>query len=142
MKASFKRVLYLPTLLVCCQLAYCMLGSILPANAQSADSLVKLKNANPQQRARMQSDLMKTRLALSDAQYKQVAALNLAYALKIEPILKSDDSKFSKYGRIKPLLEEKDEKLKTVFTKEQYDKYDAVKKEIMDKMREFNKYSN
>lgn len=119
-----------------------MLGSILPANAQSADSLVKLKNANPQQRARMQSDLMKTRLALSDAQYKQVAALNLAYALKIEPILKSDDSKFSKYGRIKPLLEEKDEKLKTVFTKEQYDKYDAVKKEIMDKMREFNKYSN
>lgn len=119
-----------------------MLGMVLTADAQYADSLAKLKASSPEQRAQMQDDLMKTRLMLSDAQYKQVCVINLQYALKVEPILKNNDSKFSKYGQVKPILEEKDEKLKTIFTKEQFERYDAVKKEMMEKIRAAYKDSN
>lgn len=102
---------------------------------QYADTLAKLKAAAPEQRAAMQTNLMQSKLQLNDAQLKQVAAINLSYARKIEPILRSDDSRFSKYRKIKPMLDEKDEKLKGVFTVDQFKKYQDIKKELMDQAR-------
>lgn len=105
-------------------------------NPAGKDNIQNLKNATPEQRAQMQNDKMKEKLALNDDQFKKVSALNLLYAQKIDPIIHNDDSRFSKYRKIKPLLEEKDEKLKAILTKDQYKQYESLKKEMMDKARE------
>ncbi|HWK04313.1 MAG TPA: hypothetical protein VNS58_11810 [Puia sp.] len=123
-------------------LLFCISALTFGAKAQKpsyADTLAKLKTAPPAQRAQIQTDLMKSKLMLNDAQYKQVSAINLEYAKKIEPILRSDDNQFSKYGQISPLLEEKDGKLKPILTAEQFKKYEEVKKEMMAQAREANK---
>jgi hypothetical protein len=106
-------------------------------NAQSGDTLARLKNGTPEERARIQNEMMKSKLALNDTQYKQVADINLKYAQKIAPIMKSDDSKFSKYRQIKPIMEEKDEDLKAILTKGQFEKYTEIKKEMMAKARDY-----
>ena len=123
-------MLLLPVLLLCGPAGRSQ--STLP---KYADTIAKLKAANPEQRAQMQTNLMKTKLSLTGEQYKQVAAINLLYARKIDPIFRSDASRFSKYHQIKPMLEEKDEKLKAVFTPEQFKKYQDVKVEMMSAAR-------
>jgi hypothetical protein len=102
---------------------------------QYADTIAKLKAATPEQRAKIQTDLMNTKLSLTADQYKQVSAINLFYARKIEPIFRSDANRFSKYQRIKPLLDEKDGKLKAVFTAEQFKNYQDVKAGMMSEAR-------
>jgi len=123
-------VLLLPVLLLCGPA-----GRSQGIPPQYADTIAKLKAATPEQRAQLQTDLMKTKLSLTGEQYKQVAAINLIYARKIEPILRSDANRFSKYHQIKPLLDEKDEKLKAVFTPAQFSKYLDVKSEMMREAR-------
>ncbi|HZE83013.1 MAG TPA: hypothetical protein VE035_01840 [Puia sp.] len=108
-----------------------MLFFTIIATAQDSDQEARLKASTPEQRAHFQDSLMNTRLALNTTQYSQVHAINIKYARQIEPLIKSDDSRFSKYSKIKPLLEAKDKELKTVFTGEQCQKYEAVKKEMM-----------
>ena len=123
-------------------LAFLLFGFVKQSMAQSnpnstgKDSIQNLMNATPERRAQIQSDKMKDKLALNDDQYKKVSALNLLYAQKIDPVIHSDDSRFSKYRKIKSLLEEKDEKIKTILTKDQYKQYESLKKEMMDKARE------
>jgi hypothetical protein len=102
---------------------------------QYADTIAKLKAATPDQRAQMQTDLMKQKLSLTAEQYKQVSAINLFYARKIEPILRGDANRYSKYLQISPLLDEKDEKLKAVFSAGQFKKYQDVKSEMIRQAR-------
>jgi hypothetical protein len=123
-------VLLLPVLLLCGPA-----GRSQNIPPQYADTIAKLKAATPEQRAQIQTDLMKTKLSLTEAQYKQVSAINLLYARKIEPIFRSDANRFSKYHQIQPLLDEKDEKLKAVFTPDQFKKYQDVKAEMMSAAR-------
>lgn len=105
------------------------------AQTVPADSLKKLKGASPEQRAKVQTDLMRDKLQLTASQVQQVSALNLEYARKMEPIIRSDDSRFSKYRKAKPLLEEKENRLKSILTDEQYKKYEDIKKQLMDQAR-------
>jgi hypothetical protein len=95
-----------------------------------------LKTSTPEQRAKMQSDKMKEKLVLTDDQYKQVSDLNLVYAKKMDPILHSDEGRFKKYRQAKTLMDEKDKKLKSILTSDQYKQYEDFKKEMMDKMRD------
>jgi hypothetical protein len=97
-----------------------------------ADSI---KTATPEQRAKMLTGKMKEKLALTDDQYKKVSDLNLTYAKKMDPIIHSDDSRLTKYRQSKSLLDEKDQKLKSILTSDQFKQYEAIKKEMMDKMR-------
>src|ERR1700743_3724996 len=57
----------------------------------------KLKEMSPQQRADFQTGLMKSKLKLDTQQIAKVKALNLKYALKLQPILTIDDSRFSTF---------------------------------------------
>jgi hypothetical protein len=113
-----------------------MLGFILMSKAQSADSAIDLKSASPEQRAQWQSNAMKTKLGLNDAQYQQVSAINLEYAKKGEAIRNSGDGKFSKYRKFKSMMSDKDAKLKKVLTPDQFTTYEEMKKEMMDKAKE------
>ena len=101
--------------------------------AQTQAWIGQIKKAPPLERAVMQTDLMKSKLALNDWQYQQTNHVNKKYALLIAPILAGDDSKFSKYRQIKALMETKDQELKKIFTADQFGKYQEVEKELIAK---------
>ncbi len=101
--------------------------------AQTQAWIEQIKKAPPLERAVMQTDLMKSKLALNDWQYQQTNHVNKKYALLIAPILAGDDSKFSKYRQIKALMETKDQELKKIFTADQFGKYQEVEKELIAK---------
>jgi len=96
----------------------------------------KLQAMTPQQRAEYQTGLMKTRLHLDTQQIVKVKAVNLKYALKFQPIIKSDDSKFSKFRQFKKLQEAKDAELKGIFNAGQFKLYQDYENEIREKMKE------
>jgi hypothetical protein len=95
----------------------------------------KLKEMTPQQRADFQTGLMKSKLKLDTQQIVKIKALNLKYALKMQPIIKSDDSRFSKFRQAKSLLEQKDGELKLVFTDAQFKQYKDFESEMRKKMQ-------
>ena len=109
--------------------------SITSINAQSVNR-DSLKNATPEQRAQMQSDMMKNKLALTDEQYKQVSDITLKYARKMDDLKQNGGGKFSKARKAKSIMSDKDDELQKVFTKEQFEKYETLKKEMMDKARD------
>jgi len=117
-------------------LLFSMLGFIIISKAQSTDNSIDLKNSTPEQRAQWQSNAMKTKLGLNDAQFQQVSAINLEYAKKGDAIKNSGDGKFSKYRKFKSMISDKDEKLKKVLTPDQFTTYEEMKKEMMDKAKE------
>jgi len=117
-------------------LLFSMLGFIIISKAQSTDNSIDLKNSTPEQRAQWQSNAMKTKLGLNDAQFQQVSAINLEYAKKGDAIKNSGDGKFSKYRKFKSMMSDKDEKLKKVLTPDQFTTYEEMKKEMMDKAKE------
>lgn len=101
-----------------------------------AQNATGLTDKTPEERAQFQTNLMKSKLNLDSGQVTQLQAINLKYALKTDPIIKSDAGKFSRFRQIKALQKEKDEELKKIFTAEQYKQYEAFKTEMKDKMKE------
>lgn len=116
-------------------LTLALFAFITTSHAQT-DNPGKGANATPEQRAKSQTDRMKDKLVLSDDQYKQVLDINTYYAQKLDPIIHSDKGKFAKYRQAKPLLDEKDKKLKGVLTPDQYKQWQDLKKEMMDQAKE------
>jgi hypothetical protein len=101
----------------------------------TAQNKTGMKDKTPEERAQFQTGLMKAKLSLDSGQLTRVQAINLKYALKNDPIIKSDISKFSKFRQIKALQKEKDGELKKVFTAEQYKQYQAFEAEMKEKMK-------
>ena len=95
-----------------------------------------LKNKTPEQRAQFQTEMMTTKLKLSPDQTSKVQAINLKYAQEMDPIIKSDAGRFSKFKQAKALLKEKDTELKGVFTADQFKQYQDFEAEMRDKMKE------
>jgi len=94
-----------------------------------------LKNAPPEKRAAFQTYLMKAKLKLSPTQVTKVQAINLKYAKKFQPIIKSTDSRDSKIKEVVALQKQKDKELQGVFNKEQYTEYLAFEKELRSKLK-------
>lgn len=115
-------------------LLFMLLGQL--AMAQSASAM---QDKTPQERAKFQTEMMKSKLGLDSMQASQVEAINLKYALKNEPILKSDNSKLSKFKQLRSLQKEKESELKKVFTSEQYKQYQDFKEEMKAQLKEKRK---
>lgn len=98
-----------------------------PLAAQSKS----LKDSTPEQRAKMQTEWMKTKLALNSTQIQQVYDLNLEYARKNDPILQSNDGKLAKFKKLKALQKEKSSVLSKVLNEEQYKKYQEIKDQLV-----------
>jgi hypothetical protein len=79
----------------------------------------KLKAMTPRQRADYQTGLMKTKLHLDTQQ-----------------IIKSDDSRFTKFREFKKLQEAKDAELKGIFNAGQFKLYQDYENEMREKMKE------
>lgn len=97
----------------------------------SAQNKEAIQNGTPEQRAQMQTEWMKTNLALSSTQTQQVYSLNLQYARKNAPILQSNDGKLSKYKKLKALQNEKSVALTKILDTEQYKKYQELKEQML-----------
>ncbi len=117
-----------------CFLAVIFTLAITSGCARAQDGMGKLKNSTPEQRAAYQTKLMTEKLNLNAGQAKKVEDINLKYAEKFQPIIKSSGSRMSKIKQAKALQEQKDTELQTVFTKDQFDQYQAFEQELKSKM--------
>ena len=116
--------------------AFLILSTMLFACAAEAQNKgIDLQNKTPEQRAEQQTSLMKKSLNPDDAQLEKIKAINLKYAYKFDPILKSEDNKMSKFKQARELQQAKEAELKAVFTPEQYKKYEEMKKEMASRLK-------
>jgi len=118
------------------------IGFMAVNNASAQQTLGdKLKAMSPAQRAEYQTGMMKTKLHLDTQQIIKVKVVNLKYAQKFEPLIKSDDSRFSKYKQFKKLQAAKDAELKVIFNAGQFKLYQDYESEMREKMKEKEKNS-
>lgn len=99
-----------------------------PAFAQKKGN--DLINKTPEERAKFQTEMMKSKLNLNAAQQTKVEVINSNYAKKYEPIIKSSDSKIIRLSQAISLQKAKDEELKKVFTDGQYKQYEKLKEAL------------
>lgn len=95
----------------------------------------KLKDSTPEQRAKMQTEWMTTKLNLNASQTQQISALNLQYARKNEPIIQSNSSKLSKFRKLKAIQKEKSNMLSQILSEEQYKKYEDIKDQMIQNIK-------
>jgi phage host-nuclease inhibitor protein Gam len=104
--------------------------------ALGADSMDKLKTTTPEQRATVLDGIMKEKLALTAEQEPKIAAINLKYAEKMEPVIKGDLGMFSRMRQMREINGEKEIELQKALTADQWTKYEASKDEIRQKFDE------
>lgn len=87
---------------------------------------------DPEKRAAQQTEMMKERLSLSEAQTAKVQEVNLSFALKMkemrEKMADSDDREAMR-ASMKTLRDEQNAALKTFLTEEQWAEWDKISKE-------------
>lgn len=103
---------------------------------KSTDTVTKAPASPMEQWAHKQSDEMRSKLNLTDDQYAQVDKINVVYAQRMAPVLQSPDGRFAKYRKLKPLMEEKDDKMRAVLTKDQYRQYEELKKQMREQYKQ------
>ena len=109
---------------------------VLSLGGSAAAQFDKLKNTTPEQRAKIITALMKDKLGLDADQESKIAALNLKYAQKTQPVLTGSDGPFKQMRAIRAINGEKEKELKSVLSPAQFDKYVASKDEIRRKFDE------
>ena len=92
--------------------------------------LEELKNTTPGERASLQTELMKSKLALTAEQTQAVADLNLKYANRMEPIIKGSSNSLSKMFQMRKINNEKETELKRILSSQQWEKFDASRDEM------------
>lgn len=98
-----------------------------------------MQDRTTQERAKFQTEMMNNKLGLDSIQLNQVEAINLKYALKNEPVIKSGDSKLSKLRQLRSTQKEKEAELKKVFTAQQFKQYQAFQDEMKAQLKEKRK---
>ncbi|HQD10620.1 MAG TPA: hypothetical protein PLQ65_13205 [Flavihumibacter sp.] len=117
-------------------IALCFILVAGAASAQDNDRAHK----SAEERAKAQSDKMKTELALTDDQYTKIYDLNLKYAKKNEEIRGGTDDKMAKMKASQAAMQEKDAAVKAILDAGQYEKYEAMKADRKDKMKEHRRH--
>ncbi len=84
----------------------------------------------PEERAKNQTEWMKTELSLDSIQVEKVHSINLEYATKMESIKNTSGERRQKIQMLRSLSSDKDSELKKIFTKEQYKAYQRKKDDI------------
>jgi len=104
--------------------------TLLSACSFGQGSLKDLKNSTPQRRAEFQTKMMESKLGLDEAQVKKVSVINLKYAEKFQPIIKSKDDQTTKIKQVTTLQGQKDRELQAVFNKQQFAQYQQFEQKI------------
>jgi hypothetical protein len=107
------------------------------AQDQKQQMAEMVKNSTPEQRAKMQTQMMKTKLNLDSLTGLKVYNVNLKAAQKMEPLLKGDGGgKLAMFRQMKSIDADKDKEFKAILTPDQYKAYEAAKEEMKEKMKE------
>ena len=125
-----KKLLFILTIVMCSQLT---------TVAQDSRNLDNLPPA--EERAEMQTEMMKEKLELTDDQVPLVKAINLKAAQALDEVAKKTD-RMQKFKAFRSAQQEKDEALKDVLTKDQYKLYQDSKEEMKKKLKEHRKSKN
>lgn len=114
--------------------AVATLAALLLAPAARADDADdNLRNTTPAQRASAQDALLQEMVSPTPEQATQLAALNLKYAEKMEPVIKGDDGFFSRMSAMKRINGEKEAEMQKLLTPQQWAKYLDGKPEMREK---------
>lgn len=111
------------------------LALLLPPLSVMANDLEFLLETTPLQRATVQTRFMQEKLGLTPEATHKINGINLAYAEKVEPILKGTSMLLVKVQDIKAILLQKDEILRGTLSPQHYERYRDSKDEIIDAMR-------
>jgi Spy/CpxP family protein refolding chaperone len=105
-----------------------------PALAQAVSPA--LAASTPVERAKIQTDFMKEKLALTAEQLPKVDALNLETAQKMEPVLKGSEGPLVKMRAAREIEQAKETALQGLLTPDQFQKFLASKEELKQKLEE------
>jgi hypothetical protein len=107
---------------------------VVAAGAQN--EMEKLKSSTPEERVRLQTEMMKTKLSLTPDQTPKVAAINQKYAQRMEPIIKGQEGPLMRLRQMREVGQAKEAELKGVLSPEQFQKYLAEKQEMREKFED------
>ena len=96
----------------------------------------KLRNTTPEERAQSQTDFMKSKLALTPDQATKVSDINLKYAKRMDPVIKSSEAPLVRMRQARAISAEKDAELKGILTGDQWQKLQASREEMRQKFEE------
>jgi DNA-binding helix-hairpin-helix protein with protein kinase domain len=97
--------------------------------------------STPDEKAKALTDRQKTQLTLTDDQYKQVYDINLDFINKLGAVKEDGGGKMAKFKKLKELDKNRDASLQKVLTEEQFKKFQTVKQETREEMKEKYKES-
>jgi len=112
------------------------LSLLIVVAAGAQNEMEKLKSSTPEERARLQTEMMKTKLALTTDQTPKVAAINQKYAQRMEPIIKGQEGPLMRLRQMREVGQAKEADLKGVLSPEQFQKYLAEKQEMREKFED------
>lgn len=112
------------------------LALVLLFASSAAAQFDKLKGTTPEQRAKVLTEVMKLKLGLSPAEEEKIAALNLKYAQRMQPVIDGGEGVFKEMREIRDINGEKEAELKKTLSPDQFTKYMASKDEIKEKFEE------
>lgn len=115
-----------------------LVAILLISNVSLAQNkLDKLFNeTTPDERARYQTERMSDRLPLKQEQWQTVFEINLKYTRKMEQVYNQGGGKLQRLKLMKRVGEQKDAELKLTLDPAQYRKYEQMKDELRESMKE------
>ena len=112
------------------------LSLLIVVAAGAQNEMEKLKSSTPEERARLQTEMMKTKLGLTTDQTPKVAAINQKYAQRMDPIIKGQEGPLMRLRQMREVGQAKEAELKGVLSPEQFQKYLAEKQEMREKFED------
>ena len=106
------------------------------ATAHAQGQLDQLAKTTPEQRAKVQTMVMKEKLSLTDEQLPAVEKINLDTATAMQPVLESTDGPLIKMRKAKAVEEQRDAALQQTLQPAQYQQWLAEKEAIRQKAEE------
>lgn len=106
------------------------------AAASAQGQLDQLAKTTPEQRAKVQTLVMKEKLSLSDQQIPAVEKINLDTATAMQPVLESTDGPLIKMRKARAVEEQRDAALQQTLQPAQYQQWLAEKEAIRQKAEE------
>ena len=108
--------------------------SLLIVRSAVGANLDELKDTTPEERAAVQTMMMREKLGLKEADVEKVAAINKKYAERMDPVIKGSEGPLIKMRHAKAIEQEKEVELKKVLSSDQFDKFLAMKEEMREKL--------
>lgn len=100
------------------------------ATAFAQSRMEELAQTTPEERAQLQTAMMKDKLGLSAEQLSAVSKINLAIATQMQPVIGGSDGPLIKMRKAKAIGAQRDAELQKVLQPQQYQQWIAEKEAI------------